>query len=119
MLGFPVKHLVLHAAQLMERSLDTLDVTTMNAFTHTWESVLSVLETLRVGECFDVGRFCNDVEPLLQDVKSTLNGGQQFPEQAVAQLSKAAGCNEQLRVCIERDIWHSALKRRELAAMAG
>ena len=119
MLGFPVKDLVLQSCKWMERSLHVLEETTRNAITHTWESVLSLLDTISVGECFDLPGFCNQVEPFLWDITKALNRGERFPDKAVEQLGSITGYTKQLRLCFERDIWQSALKRRDLMRSGG
>lgn len=110
-LGLPVEHLLRQAAQFVERSIGVLDGTTANAITHTWESVLSLCEPLQITRPFDSQTLRDSIEPLLEDVKYECRNGGHFLKAAIAKLGSICGVDDQLTVCVERDIWLSAVRR--------
>jgi hypothetical protein len=115
-LGLPVEQPLHHAVQSVERSLEALDATTVNAITHTWEFVLSLCEPFKIMRTFADQAFHDAIEPLVEQVRHELGKGGTFPGTLVQELGRRCGTEHQLMACFKRDIWLGAVRRRESRA---
>lgn len=117
--GVPLEHLVRLAANCVDKAASNIHLTTANAITHTWESVLSLLETAGIGESLDPRSFSREVEPFLDELRQQLGQPREFPRQLIQDLAGIVGYQDHMALCFDRDLWQSAVRRSQVVSVAG